>query len=266
VVMVVLVALGTSHNECPGSRLTKQISREEFEGYYYACCGGSYCTCGRHNRQSRYTRHTRPPGNKGNQGPPGSRPHSYLSGGAGGVRGAAHIHISNLDGTEAIYPSLYNIVVVGFEVVDENGDGINEPGEHVLVRNIYVQNTGGMPTPTRSMIPVLIHGSMWLDPIPEPVYLPVGIQPGETVEVPGVLRAFIQQERAPRQMGVKFSATDEMKLIGVMPGIDRVLPDFCGATTINISYPLELEAPRFLNSVERGSNVTFSWMVCSCLL
>ncbi|CUS12727.1 unnamed protein product [Tuber aestivum] len=151
--------------------------------------------------------------------------------------------------------------LTGFEVVDENGDGINEPGEHILVRSIYVQNTGGMPTPTRSMIPVLIHGSMWLDPIPEPVYLPVGIQPGETVEVPGVLRAFIQQERAPRRMGVKFSATDEMKLIGVMPGIDRVLPDFCGSTTINISYPLELEAPRFLNSVERGSNVTFSWML-----
>jgi hypothetical protein len=150
---------------------------------------------------------------------------------------------------------------VGFEVVDENGDGVNEPGEHLLVRKIYVQNTGGMPSPTQSRIPVLIHGGMWLDPIQEPVYLPLGIQPGETVEVPGVLRAFIQQERSQRPMGVKFSATDEIKLIGVMPGINRVLPDFCGSTSIKIAYPLELEAPRYLNSVERGNNVTFSWVV-----
>lgn len=167
----------------------------------------------------------------------------------------------NLNGTESTYPSRYQLVVVGFEVYDENGDGVNEPGEHVLVTKIYVQNTGGMPSPTQCQIPVLIHGSMWLDPIQDPVYIPSGIQPGETVEVPGVLRAFIQQERSRRQMGVTFSATDDLKLIGVMPGINRVLPEFCGATTIKIGYPLELEAPRYLNSVERGSNVTFSWVL-----
>ncbi|RPA92421.1 hypothetical protein L873DRAFT_192105 [Choiromyces venosus 120613-1] len=25
----------------------EEINSEEFEGYYYACCGGGYCTCGK---------------------------------------------------------------------------------------------------------------------------------------------------------------------------------------------------------------------------
>jgi hypothetical protein len=34
------------------------------------------------------------------------------------------------------------MVVDSFEVVDENNDGINEPGEHLIVKNIIVRNDG----------------------------------------------------------------------------------------------------------------------------
>jgi hypothetical protein len=34
-------------------------------------------------------------------------------------------------------------VVKDFDVIDENNDGINEPGEHLIVRNIVVRNAGG---------------------------------------------------------------------------------------------------------------------------
>jgi hypothetical protein len=46
------------------------------------------------------------------------------------------------DLTQATYPDRYRIQVIGFDVVDENEDNINEPGEHLLVRNIRVQNFG----------------------------------------------------------------------------------------------------------------------------
>ncbi|PUU72714.1 hypothetical protein B9Z19DRAFT_1136901 [Tuber borchii] len=157
--------------------------------------------------------HKPPPGRNGNQGPPRSRPHSYL---CGGVRGAVHIQLLNLNGTEAIYPSQYDILAVGLEVVDKNGSEINESGERILVPNIYISK----------------------------------VLRDEAVGVPGVLCAFIQQERFPHQMGVKLLATAETKLTGVMPGIDRVLPDFCSFMTINISYLLELEVPRFFNSLK----------------
>jgi hypothetical protein len=40
------------------------------------------------------------------------------------------------------YTSRYQLKVRGFRVMDENEDGINEPGESLHVTNIQVQNTG----------------------------------------------------------------------------------------------------------------------------
>ena len=34
----------------------------------------------------------------------------------------------------------YKFKVVSFKVVDENDDGVYEPGEHVLVSDVIVQN------------------------------------------------------------------------------------------------------------------------------
>lgn len=56
------------------------------------------------------------------------------------------------DGTTRSYPDRYRLVVDGFEVVDENNDGINEPGEHLIVENIIVRNHGESCSP--SSIPV----------------------------------------------------------------------------------------------------------------
>jgi len=40
------------------------------------------------------------------------------------------------------YSSRYHLIVESFEVVDENNDGINEPGEYLIVKNISVRNDG----------------------------------------------------------------------------------------------------------------------------
>lgn len=119
-----------------------------------------------------------------------------------------------------------------------------------------------MPSPAHTKIPILIRAGDWLEPlVDEPAFLPTSIFPGETVSVRGEVRAFIRQEGAPRYPGVVFSAVEELLLIATMPGINRILPDFSLPTTVNIRYPLELEAPCTLRSVERGNNVTFSWRV-----
>lgn len=44
--------------------------------------------------------------------------------------------------TESTYPSIYQLKVVSFDVIDENEDGVNEPGEHLFIQNIRVENTG----------------------------------------------------------------------------------------------------------------------------
>ncbi|KAH8656136.1 hypothetical protein BGZ60DRAFT_417858 [Tricladium varicosporioides] len=178
----------------------------------------------------------------------------------GGAQGSSQVTVKRNDGTEATYPTRYELKVVSFEVVDENDDGINEPGEHLIVRNIRVQNTGGMPSPKNHAIQVLIHGTHWLEPIStEPVYLPKNIQTDEIVEVPGVLRAFIMQERVARAPGVVFSARDEVQLIATMPRINRAIPEFKGSTSIEIRYPLQLSPPKYLDCVSPGDHITFTW-------
>lgn len=119
-----------------------------------------------------------------------------------------------------------------------------------------------MPSPAHAKIPILIKSGDWLDPLTdEPAFLPTSIFPGETVSVRGEVRAFIRQEGALRYPGVVFAVTEDLQLTATMPGINRALPGFFQPTQINIRYPLELEAPCTLRSVERGNNVTFSWRV-----
>lgn len=86
--------------------------------------------------------HSRPAGRAGNQGHPGNQPSTYLSGGKNGREGSTQIRLLRKDLTEATYPSRYELEVVGFDVLDENGDGVNEPGEHLIVQNIKVKNKG----------------------------------------------------------------------------------------------------------------------------
>ncbi|OCT46898.1 hypothetical protein CLCR_02237 [Cladophialophora carrionii] len=203
---------------------------------------------------------SRPRGAVGPQGPPGNRPASYLSGGLAGVNGSSQVTVMRMDGTSATYPSGYVLKVVSFDICDENQDGINEPGEHLLVSNIKVQNTGGMPSPKAADIDVLIHGTHWLDPIvSEPVRVPKDIKPGQTVLVPGTLKAFICHERSTRGPGQLLHATDEVQLIATATRLGRTLPDFSGKTGIVIRYPLELDAPKYLDCVEKGDEVVFSW-------
>jgi hypothetical protein len=210
----------------------------------------------------RIVERSKPPGAPGPQGPPGSRPPTYLAGGAAGANGSSQIKVLRGDGTEATYPARYELKVISFDVVDENQDGINEPGEHLFVKNVRVENSGGMPSPKSSEIQVLIHGTHWLSPIAsEPIYLPTDIPPGTTVDVPGVLRAFIMQERAPRQPGQLLYASDNVQLIATATKLNRTLPDFSGGTKITVRYPLELDAPKYLDCVEKGDEVTFSWVV-----
>ena len=94
------------------------------------------------HRQNETITHKRDPGRRGRVGPPGARPPTYLQGGVGGAQGSSQVTVKRNNGTEATYPTRYELRVVSFDVVDENDDGINEPGEYLLVQNIRVQNTG----------------------------------------------------------------------------------------------------------------------------
>jgi hypothetical protein len=83
------------------------------------------------------------PGGRGGPGGNGGRfPASTLTAGRPGPNGNTDIEVVMENGSTRSYPDRYRLVVVGFDVVDENNDGINEPGEHLIVKNIIVRNQG----------------------------------------------------------------------------------------------------------------------------
>ena len=101
-----------------------------------------------------------------------------------------------------------------------------------------------------------------LDPIiSDPVYVSNDINPGQTVLVPGTLKASICHERSTTGPGQLLHAADEIQLIATATRLGRTLPDFSGKTQIVIRYPLELDAPKYLDCVEKGEVVMFSWTV-----
>ncbi|KAK8043112.1 hypothetical protein PG994_013595 [Apiospora phragmitis] len=202
-------------------------------------------------------------GESGAHGAPGE-------GGQRGRGGKSHcevcINVNRGDDTVSTYPGVYKLEVVRFDITDENQDGINEPGEHLLVHNLVVRNAGLMPSPATRSIHVLIQGTQYLEPVSsEPLQLPFGIRPGQEVEVSGLLRAFIRDQAHGEPVGSMVDVNDCVQLVGVFhERLNRPIPGFCGQTPIRIGYPLVLDAPIYLQSVAKGDRARFRWLV-SCV-
>ena len=158
---------------------------------------------------------------------------------------------------------MYILEVVHFDVVDENHDGINEPGEHILVHNIRVRNRGGMPSPATRSIQLLIQGTQWLDPVAtEPLQLPFSIQPSQEITLPGVLRARIRNEWSERAPGSCLQVVESVNLVACFTErLNRPILNFYAGVNIQIRYPLRLDAPTYLDCVAKGDKVRFKWQV-----
>ncbi|QDS69789.1 hypothetical protein FKW77_010379 [Venturia effusa] len=102
------------------------------------CSGGGHAAgCGRYPV---YQSFSKPGAHSGQRGPSGHTPRSVLHSGLDGVSGRACYLVSDGHGRETSYTSKFEFELVDFEVVDENDDGIFEPGECVIVQNIRVKN------------------------------------------------------------------------------------------------------------------------------
>lgn len=84
----------------------------------------------------------RAPALDGEDGQPGTPIMTSLHAGADGFAGSATIVVYNENEETQTYTSIYRLELIDFDVEDENGDGIFEPGEHLFIRRIRVRNTG----------------------------------------------------------------------------------------------------------------------------
>ncbi|PGG99856.1 hypothetical protein AJ80_09278 [Polytolypa hystricis UAMH7299] len=200
----------------------------------------------------------------GSSGYDGSQPSDPLFDGAPGQNGIISFFILRRDGAREQYHGCYDLRVSGFEIVDENEDGINEPGEHIFVENIQVHNTGVMPSPSLTRIPLGMLPSEWLDgSIPQDgVLLPTSIPPGGVYEARGSMKAFIKQEPGLRQTPNNPLVVNEtVDIIAIMPGVNRPLNNFTIQSAVVIQFPLQLLPPLYLRTVAIGDEFSVQWKV-----
>ena len=91
-----------------------------------------------------YETYTRSSACNGSTGADGSTPSIQLREGTDGEKGAGSFLVQDEEGTTNTYFSAFDFSLVGFDVRDENGDGIFEPGECAIVHGVRVTNRGGL--------------------------------------------------------------------------------------------------------------------------
>ncbi|CAK1365084.1 unnamed protein product [Cercospora beticola] len=186
-------------------------------------------------------------GQPGQPGRDGLEQTSVLKAGLPGAPGKMVILVQNLDGTISEYDKPWKLRIVSFDIEDENGDGIFEPG--------------GMPSPVQG-IELLIKPSehVLLDDKGK-LFLPSSIAPSTVATVEGYISAKIRQaeeivaDTAYMERGAKIS------LAAVLPWLNVELPEFELERTFDIQFPCALSNFRVLPSLSPGSSSTISWEI-----
>jgi hypothetical protein len=146
----------------------------------------------------------RMPGRSGSSGNSGGSPSTRLSNGKDGRLANSAICVVNADGSARTYPDRYLLRVVDYDVVDENEDDIYEPWEHLIIKNLDVQNYGSMPSPKHNSITVsVMDDEEWLQPV-QSMQFPGGILPGQSMRADGEMRSLIRADNAPLVSGRRF--------------------------------------------------------------
>ncbi|KAI1750438.1 hypothetical protein F4782DRAFT_541623 [Xylaria castorea] len=227
------------------------------------CHGGQEHCTGCDSRPLIQT-HKQVEGLDGLNGHPGTPGTDVLHNGVGGLRGTVTIVVQKTDRSRQEYSSLYSLALTDFEVEDENGDGIFEPGEHLFVRRITVRNSGGMPSPTRSIQLSMVESDWFklVDGHDGQTSLP-SIREGSSVTIDGPIKVRIREreEHEIPETGALFIRHEAIHLHAIMPWIEREISNFEFNKVIEIKYPCELRNFQGLATVAQGSQSKLSFEV-----
>ncbi|KAM7209909.1 hypothetical protein V8F06_014712 [Rhypophila decipiens] len=183
---------------------------------------GRYETRTSYRKVNGYTRD----GRNGKAGCPGKVPAHRLVRGQDGSSGRSQITVVHADGSTTMYPSRYLLAATEFQFGDESGDGTYKAGSHVIVRDVVVENFGGCPSPGTGSLHILIKSTDWLEPVMEPLVMPGGIPPGQSVQVPGVLKALIKTDTPSRELKTLLNTPDAVSLRAFSPRLRRDVSEF----------------------------------------
>jgi hypothetical protein len=134
-----------------GSRIQTAVARiaQTYHEASNQTVGGGACRCHRGSGHCSgcevipiYRTQSRMKGDDGPNGRAGNPIQEMLLRGPAGADGRAQIIVRHSNGDRPRYDKCYDLQLVDFDLEDENGDGIFEPGELAIVRRMIVKNAG----------------------------------------------------------------------------------------------------------------------------
>lgn len=80
-----------------------------------------------------------------------------------------------------------------------------------------------------------------------------------TVTLEGAIKVLIQSCDESPPLGMSFLTKEDIRVMAVMPWLNRTLPHFEFSKNIEIQYPIELRKVEFLPNLARGSQSSMTW-------
>ncbi|MEZ4310627.1 MAG: hypothetical protein R3F14_21500 [Polyangiaceae bacterium] len=207
--------------------------------------------------QTRTTHHSNPGGSSGPSGRSGRPGVADLTFGKDGRNGSFEIHVTSPEGTRT-YTSRYDLRLTGFIHTSENEDDVYEPEERVLVRQIQVQNTGGMPTPSRREIRLSLRDKGWIAADPGHLVLPPSLMPGATHVFKDDQLSFTLGAFHPSRPSDPLAEEQIIHHRAALPDANREFEDYESPLSaelgrFTVRFPLEVTPITSLHSLAPGS-------------
>ncbi|MCB0356678.1 MAG: hypothetical protein KDD40_06705, partial [Bdellovibrionales bacterium] len=199
-------------------------------------------------------------GSTGPRGRGGSSGTGNTSSGSKGQDGSFRFIVKSEDGKEITYTRTFELRLRSYQVIDEDGNGIYEPGETVRIYNIVVENAAQMPTPgKKAKVLISLQNSEWILSEPQLIEIET-LKGGEIRQLKGELRFKIRNNRFKISENLA-AATDTIAPIAEVTRINYRLNSFQFPKTLSISYPIELQTFSTKERLGPGESAPIVWKV-----
>lgn len=236
-----------------------------------ACkCGGGRGNCAGCDMKPIHAYFKRAPGLDGKDGESGATMTAPLVKGTKGDRGTISIAVQHTDGTTQRYTSAWTLELVGFEVEDDNADGIFEPGDYIHIRRVIVRNAGKISSPTVPIPVSLADHSDQFEAVPVNeggvAYLPTSTPATGEASMEGSIKVRIKPKKSVPALSTHFSETGWLQIRADMPWLEKRMASFEVRKEITIGYPCGFGDFGHLSTVGQSATSGIAYKVNSFYL
>lgn len=221
---------------------------------------GSYSTHKSCTPKYRTESHYQSGGSDGFDGPSGSNGSGNISGGADGKIGDFKFVIHDKNGGKKLYNKAFELFISSYTLIDENEDGVFEPGEKVTISNITIKNRNKMPSPYgKANFTTFLNSSQWIIAGNEELVIPrLGAYGSVTLKKKLTFRL-----KHSDQIGqdVPLVFYDTVTPSNKISKIGRTQQNFSLTRNITITYPVEITKFYIPESVGSGEKIKVYWKI-----